>query len=436
MNSKTSQGKRVLIISYYWPPSGGAGVQRWLKFVKYLHQAGWEPIIYTAENPEYPSIDESMLAEVPEGVTVLKNKIWEPFNIYKKLANKNKDEKINTGFLSEDGKKSKRIQNFSVWVRGNFFIPDARRFWIKPSIKYLNAYLKDNPVDYIVSTGPPHSMHLIALGVKKKYNIPWIADFRDPWTNIDFYKDLKLTGLADRKHHRLEKKVLKTADATVTIGKTMQAEFIAMGGKNVKVITNGYDESDLKNLNPVKDQKFSIAHIGSLSPSRSPSILWTVLSELIIESEAFKEKLEIKLVGKVDFSVKEEIRKRGLDSYLNLIPYLNHEDAIQEQMKSHVLLLLINNTPNSKGILTGKMFEYMSAESPILGIGPIDGDAAEILTETQAGKMFGYEDANGMKEYLKYLFAEEITPNKAAIQNYSRRKLTDRLISVLEEVGN
>lgn len=428
-------GKRILIITYYWPPSGGAGVQRWLKFVKYLHKAGWEPVIYTPENPEYPSIDESMLKEVPDGIEIIKTKIWEPFNLYKKVASKNKDEKINAGFLTEEGQKSKRIQDFAVWVRGNFFIPDARKFWIKPSIRFLKSYLKDNPVDAIISTGPPHSMHLIAFGVKKKFDLPWIADFRDPWTNIDFYDQLRLTKLADKKHHRLEKKVLQTADICLTIGETMKTEFEELGAKRVEVITNGYDESDLPKEKPSKDKKKSIAHIGTLNPSRNPSLLWSALKDLLVEFPAWKDELEIKLVGKVDLKVKNDIEKAGLTPFLRLIPYLKHEAAILEQMKSHLLLLMVNNTPNAKGILTGKMFEYMSSGTPIVGIGPSDGDAAKILNETTAGQMIDYEDLDGLKDYLIKFMNGEIQTSASAVSKYSRASLTDNLIDLIEGIS-
>lgn len=425
--------KKVLIITYYWPPSGGSGVQRWVKFVKYLDRLGWEPIIYTPENPEYPSLDDSMLKDLPANLTVLKQKIWEPFDLYKRFTRKKKGQRLDAGFLSEDGGKEKWSQKLSVWIRGNFFIPDARKFWIKPSIRFLDDYLKKNPVDYLVSTGPPHSMHLIAKALKRKHTLKWIADFRDPWTNIDFYKDLRLTKWADKKHHRLEKSVLTQADVCITIGNTMKLEFEELGGKNVKVITNGFDEEDLPIIEVAKDELFSIAHIGVLNPSRNPYILWKALSELVEENEDFAKRLQLKLVGKVDFSVKEDLRKLNLLPYLNYIPYLNHDEAILEQKKSHLLLLLVNNTPNSKGILTGKLFEYLSVKTPILGIGPMDGDAAIVLNESKAGKMVDYDDLAGMKKYLlDQCFNAEALP-ETDIYKYSRRELTNQLVKIMEE---
>ena len=239
--------KKVLIITYYWPPSGGPGVQRWLKFAKYLPEFGYEPIIYTPQNPEAPAIDESLLKDIPEGIEVLKQPIWEPYNWYRQFLGQ-KDKKIGSGFVSEK-KEPGILHKISVWVRGNFFIPDARRFWIKPSVKYLTKYLKENSVDAVISTGPPHSMHLIGLGLKKQLDINWIADFRDPWTNIDFYQELMLSSWADKKHHDLEKEVLTRADKVVTIGYTMSQEMKYLGARAMqgKAYLPGSDE-DKQNL--------------------------------------------------------------------------------------------------------------------------------------------------------------------------------------------
>lgn len=424
--------KKVLVITYYWPPSGGAGVQRWLKFCKYLPEFGWQPIVYTPSNPEMPVEDHSLLKDIPSAVEVIKQPIWEPYEIYKKFVGQKKGEKINTGFLTES-KKPKLAEKVSVWIRGNFFIPDARVFWVKPSVKFLLEYLKENPVDAIVTTGPPHSMHLIGLELKKRLNIHWIADFRDPWTNIDFYEDLMLTSWADKKHKRLEKKVLESADCVITIGETMKKEFISLGAKNVEVITNGYDEDDVYKGEIVPDAKFSIAHIGSLVRSRNPESLWAALSQLCREIANFREVLEIKLVGKVDVSVIDSITKHGLEKNIRKIDYLPHAEISKVQKESTVLLLLLNQTKNSKGILTGKLFEYLSAARPILCIGPEDGDTAEIIRETGSGEVVGFGDEDRMREVVMKMFREKElhNPSSKGILKYSRKSLTERLREVL-----
>ena len=429
--------KKVLIITYYWPPSGGAGVQRWLKFVKYLPQFGWEPIIYTPENPEYPILDHSLEKDIPEGIEYVKTKIWEPYEIYKKFVGLKNDDKINPSFLSEK-KKPKFTENLAVWIRGNLFIPDARKFWIKPSVKHLCKYLKHNPVDAIVSTGPPHSMHLIALQLKKKLNIPWLADFRDPWTQIDFYQELKLSAWADKLNKKLEKRVFESADKIVVVSNGIRDGFNTIFSRKYIVIPNGYDSDDVPKQEIDIDKKFSIAHIGTLVKSRNPETLWKVLKDLVEKYESFNDKLEIKLVGKVDFHVSESIKSYGLEKYLKRIPYLSHNKVMEEQQRSALLLLLINNTPNAKMILTGKLFEYMSARRPVLCIGPEDGDAARIIEETKSGLVSGFYDEAKLKDQILVLFERyrnnETYEGGINIEKYSRRELTNELSKVLNSV--
>ncbi|MBL7926017.1 MAG: glycosyl transferase family 1 [Bacteroidia bacterium] len=429
--------KKVLIITYYWPPSGGAGVQRWLKFVKYLRNFGWEPVVYTPSNPENPVDDASLLKDLPSNLEVLQQPIWEPYDLYKKFIGQKPHQKINAGFISEN-KKPKLTEKISVFIRGNFFIPDARVFWVKPSVKFLTSYLKENKVDALISTGPPHSMHLIAMQIHKKNNLPWLADFRDPWTNIDFYKDLLLTKTADKKHHKLEKEVLQKASRVITIGSTMAKEFQIIANRNVDVITNGFDDADKSSEVVIEDKKFSIAHIGSLNKDRNPQLLWEVLSEMIAGNPVFKADLEIKLAGKIDFTVIDKIDALGLADNLRKIEYLKHNEVIIEQQRSQILLLLVNNTPNAKGILTGKLFEYLAAKRPILCIGVADGDAAKIINETQSGVVVNFGDKEKMKATVS-AFYEQFKNNKLkvtsqSVDRYSRKNLTQQLVEVLNQM--
>ena len=429
--------KKVLIITYYWIPSGGAGVQRWVKFAKYLPTCGWKPIIYTPENPEYPSLDYSFEKDIPSNIIVLKTPIWEPYNVYRKFAGK-KNQPINAGFISEN-KKSGWKDKLSIWLRGNFLIPDPRRFWIRPSVDYLTEYLRNNPVDAFITTGPPHSMHMIGLGLKKAFpHLPWIADFRDPWTNIDFYKDLNLTSFADRIHRRMEKKVLQSADVVLVVSQGMKDDFDLVQGANVKVITNGYDVSDIQSGQVELDKKFSISHIGTLNAARNPTTFWKVLSEICAENNAFRNDLFIQLVGKVDFSVLEAIEKAGLKEQLLKINYLSHSEAIAKQSSSQVLLLLINQSGNAKGILTGKFFEYLAAKRPILAIGPTDGDVATILRDTNAGKIVDFDDEHATREVILHYYqlykTAKLDVNSASIEQFSRKNLTQSLVNLLNEI--
>ena len=425
--------KRVLIITYYWPPSGGAGVQRWLKFVKYLRSFNWEPIVFTIENGEFPVLDYDLNKEIPDGVEVLKVPAWEPYKMYKLFSGKNKTDGINSGFLSEK-KGSSLVESLSKWIRGNLFIPDARKFWIKPANQFLNHYLQNNAIDVIISSGPPHSTHLIGLSLKNKFQIPWLSDFRDPWTNIDFYKDLKLTKIADQKHKKLENDVLVQSDIVLTIGKQLSKELKTLGAKRVEIIENGFDPQDfLDDTNHELDEKFSIAHIGSFTPSRNHLVLWKALSHLVDEQEEFKSKLEIKLIGKVDYSVLQSIKDFGLDTYLKKIEYVSHSEVIKHQKTSKLLLLMVNNTPNAKGIVTGKVFEYMASKRPILAIGPKDGDLGEILTQTSSGIVCDYDNVENLSSTIWRIFKDD-TKFENNISLYSRVELTDKLVNLLNEV--
>ena len=371
--------RRVLIITYYWPPNGGAGVQRWLKMAKYLPQHGWQPVVYTPENPEIITPDEALAKEVPNEAEIIKRPITEPYAFYKRLTGRKADEKVHLGFLNE-GKKKSRREDLAVWLRGNVFIPDARVWWVDPSVKFLTTYLQAHPVDAIVSTGPPHSMHLIALGLKKRLPaLRWIADWRDPWTNIDFYHQLKLTAWADRKHHRQEREVVTRADVNVAVGWTMAEELKALGSRRTEVITNGYDPDDVPEPPEPVDEKYSLVHVGNLTATRDIPQLWPVLAELCRTSTEFARRFELRFVGPVDHVALASIDRAGLSDRVTRLGSVDHARAMREMQRARVLLLSVNDTANAKGVLTSKVFEYLAVGRPILAFGPQDGDVARVL---------------------------------------------------------
>lgn len=430
--------KRVLIITYYWVPSGGAGVQRWLKFSKYLPDFGWQPVIYTPSNPEYPSIDHSLEKDLPDAIEIIKQPIWEPYNIYRKVFGK-KDEAINAGFISENKSKNRK-DKLAVSIRGNFLIPDPRRFWVRPSVAFLSNYLQKHAVDAIITTGPPHSMHLIGYKLKKLFpQTPWLADFRDPWTNIDFYKDLNLTHTADKIHHRLEKKIIESTDCLITVSPSWKLDFPNLFPKKTALITNGYDQEDVQISDGLLDEKFSISHIGTLNEARNPELLWKVLEELSAENDSFKKDLCIQLIGKTDYSVIESIKNHDLLKNTAKIDYVSHSEAIKKQQSSQVLLLLINKSANAKTILTGKFFEYIASKRPILAIGPKDGDLANILNETNSGLIADFDDKTQMKRiisnyYTKYKAKNLSIEDSSNTLKYSRKFLTSRLCDLLNSL--
>ncbi|AXG74630.1 glycosyl transferase family 1 [Flavobacterium arcticum] len=423
--------KKVLIISYYWPPAGGPGVQRWLKFVKYLPDYGIEPIVYIPENPTYPLLDDSLVNEVNEKVTILKHKITEPYN-WASAFSKSSTKKISSGIIPNK-KKQSLMQRLMLWVRGNLFIPDARVLWVKPSISYLTDYIQKNNIDTVITTGPPHSLHLIGLGLKKQLNIKWFADFRDPWTTIGYHKELKLSKSAAKKHKELEREVLTTANQIIVTSPTTKKEFEAITDKPVTVITNGYDVEKIEKQ-PL-DEKFTLAHIGSFLSERNPTLLWQAISELINENQDFKKSFQLKFIGAVSQEVLSTITGFELDSYVDNLGYISHTEALVQQRKSQVLLLVEIDSPDTRCIIPGKLFEYMAAERPILAIGPKGADFSTIITTTNTGVFATYTEKEKIKETLLNYFKQyqqgNLKTNAIGLQHYSRKNLTGQLATLL-----
>lgn len=419
--------KKVLIITYYWPPAGGPGVQRWLKFAKYLPVFDIQPIVYVPENPTYPIIDTDLEHEVSEKVIVLKNKIIEPYGIAAIFSKKN-TKGISSGIIPNP-KKQTTLQKLMLWVRGNLFIPDARVFWVKPSVKYLKKYIQENAIDTIITSGPPHSLHLIGLQLKKDLKVNWLADFRDPWTTIGYHSALKLSGYADKKHKALESEVLNTADAIIVTSKTTKTEFERLTSKPIEVITNGYDVE--KVTKQPLDEKFTLAHIGSFLSDRNPKILWESISELINENSEFAKSFELKLIGKVSQEVLDTIAQYGLNTYLNNLGYVSHQEAVEHQRKSQVLLLIEIDSEETRSIIPGKVFEYMVSERPIVAIGPKDSDFAEMITSTNTGNFFMYDEKEKLKATILSHFEnyqqKDLKVFPVGLQQYSRKHLTGQL---------
>ncbi|AQX08125.1 glycosyl transferase family 1 [Elizabethkingia ursingii] len=426
--------KKILIITYYWPPAGGPGVQRWLKFAKYLPENNWEPIIYTPENPSYPLLDESLVKDVPKNIQIIQNKIWEPYQFAEKLNKKNK--KFKAGQF-DVGKNQSWKSKLSIFVRGNFFIPDARKFWVNPSISFLKKYLEANPVDVIVTTGPPHSLHLIGKGLKKYFPaIKWIADFRDPWTEISYYKHLKLTSWADQKHRKLEKEVFQNADITLATSYG-DAENFRKAGANSACITNGFDKEEL-NKKSVKNSKFTLSYIGVLEQLRNPENLWKVLSDIVQEDSDFAQNFELRFVGRVDDIILENLQSSPLKDNLNLVGYIPHEQSVKEMENADMLLITNFPKQESAGIIPGKIFEYLATQNPILSVGPEKADVEKILNETKAGDHFTYQDHEAIRSFVLQNYNNwknnTVNQNSENLMQFSRRNLTTNLASLLNSI--
>ncbi len=428
--------KKVLIITYHWPPSGGITVLRCLKFVKYLRDFGWEPIVFTAENASYQFLDYSNEKDIPEGIEIHKVPIFEPINIFKKLSGRTKAQPIQN-ITSNSEKKKKAIDHFGMWVRGNFFIPDARYRWIKPSLKYLNNYLENNHIDAILTDGPPHTNTIIGLKLAQKFKIPWLADFQDPWTQVDYYDKLHIGKRADKKHKELEQEVFKTANKITIASPSWKTDLESIGAKNVDVIYYGYDESDFSTYEPIKSEKFIFFHGGLLGEDRNPISFIKALGKLLLDHPKLKSQVQIKLAGEVDHSVRQTLKSACLDTiteYLGMIP---RQQVLTEYAKASMLLLPINKSTNAKGRIPGKLFEMLRSEKPILVFGPHDGDVKLIVESKHRGKSFDYTQDNHINNFLKDLLLSGEAMNfnsNQSVSEFSNKSNTAQLVQYLNEI--
>ena len=435
--------KRVLIISYYWPPTGGSGVQRWVKFAKYLPAEGWQPVIYTPENPEQLAVDASLEAEVPADAEVIRRRIVEPYEMYKKLLRKSGHSKEAVEVNPVNAQNKSFLQKVAMWIRGNFFRPDPRCLWIRPSVKFLKEYLKEHPVDLIVSTGPPQSMHLIGRKLAKETGLPWIADFRDPWTKIFYFKHLQMTRATVKWHKKMEKKVLDEASVVVAVSPLVQQEFQAMTQTPVELITNGFDECDFTakkctEANGGADSNFVITHTGLFAADGNPTVLWDVLAEKCSNDENFRKLMKIRLVGKTDEQILKSIEDAGLNGNLEDMGYQPHGVAVEQQRKASLLILPLRKEPEYKAVLPGKLFEYLASWRPVLGIGQTDGAMSMILNNTKTGVVLNWDDKKSIEKYIDICWKDhlegKLSVEDADISQFTRRNLTRRMAQLFDSL--
>ena len=433
--------KRVLIISYYWPPTGGSGVQRWVKFAKYLPSEGWQPVIYTPQNPEQLAVDESLTAEIPTEAEIIKTRIVEPYEIYKKLLRKSGHSKEAVEVNPVNAQNKSFLQKAAMWVRGNLFRPDPRCLWIGPSVRFLKKYLQEHPVDLIVSTGPPQSMHLIGRRLAKETGLPWIADFRDPWTKIFYFKHLSMTRATEKWHEKMEKKVLDEASVVVAVSPLVQQEFQQMTQTPVELITNGFDECDFdgeryREAEGGPDREFCITHTGLFAADGNPTVLWDVLADKCASDEVFRKALKIKLIGKTDDSILTALREAGLERVVEDMGYQPHAVAVDEQRKASLLILPLRKEPEYKAVLPGKLFEYLASWRPVLGIGQPDGAMSIILNTTKTGLVLDWEDKMSIARFIDLCWerhlAGGLTVDDADISQFTRRNLTHRMAQLFD----
>jgi glycosyltransferase involved in cell wall biosynthesis len=426
--------KKVLIITYYWPPAGGPGVQRVLKFAKYLPEFGWQPIILTVKNGEYPAIDETLVEEIPECCKVFKTNSIEPSFLYKKFTGMKADEKIPVSVLAE--KKVSWKKRLANWIRLNLFIPDAKIGWIPYAVKEGKKVIRKEKPDIIFSSSPPPTVHLIAKKLAKWSKIKWVADFRDPWMEMAHFQNTKRSVITRYIDSKYEKSVFNKAVIITTISANMKKTLNSkIGAKKVEIIPNGFDEKDFVDLKFSRSKKLTISYAGNLSESRIPYCLFTALKKIKKQDPEFD--FEFKIMGEVCSKFIEEIERNSLQDNTKILGYLFHKDALEILMRSDVLLLVINNIPDNQGFVTGKLFEYLGCKKPIFAIGPVPGDANKILKETDSGVMIDYDDHKGSFDLLKLYYTNyKKDKNIHSFNNFGfdRKSLTKFLVDVFDKL--
>ena len=427
--------KRVLVITYHWPPSGGVTVLRCLKLVKYLREFGWEPVVFTARDAKYQFEDPSNFKDVPEGLEVVRVTAPEPTNLFKWLTGRKQDTPL-LSITATSADQRSRWDALGVWVRGNFFIPDARALWIRPSVRQLSRYLKVHPVDAIFTDGPPHTNTVIGLRIAQRFNLPWLADFQDPWTQVDYYADMRIGKRADRIHRALEQAVFRTASKISIASPTWAKDLESIGAQNVEVLPYGYDEADFADYaNSVDSRHFVLFHGGLLGTDRNPVGLWEALRRMLKDSEEFRGRLCIRLAGSVDVEVRRQLSSAGLEPYTQYLGSLPRTAVIEEIGRANVLILPVNRAANAAGRIPGKLFELLRAGKPILSFSDTPGDVDSFIATHNAGITTGYEDTEGICNFLYAQLASEAPlRNTADLMRFSNRALASQVAGWLDEI--
>ena len=436
--------KKVLIVTYYWPPSGNSGVQRIVKFAKYLPEFGWQPIILTVNMGQYNAIDKSFEREISESAKIFRTPIFEPHTIYKKFTGIKSNEKIPVSATTEKNVGFRK--KIAFWMRLNLFIPDARVGWIPFAIKKGKSIIKNENIDLIFSSAPPPSVHLIAKKLSDMSKIKWVADFRDPWTNIHYFENYKRSLISREIDEKLERSVLNSADAVTSVSKLDIEEDYSTKVSDIRkffYIPNGYDEDDFRKyssigINKPIGNKIDFLHIGTIGEERIPKNFFKAVARLKKKNIIKPENFSITFVGNIESSLIDEYKKHGITEHITLIPYVSHEKIFTYMKECTILLLLITNTSRNKGIVPGKTFEYLRSGKPLLVFGSVEGEVAKIVDQTKAGNVIRYEDFDSTYNYLEMLLKDfsngkfEYNRESDNIVMYERRNLTKQLVDLFE----
>ncbi len=444
------------MITYYFPPAGGPGVQRMLKFAKYLPDFGWTPAVLTVrEDASYPVRDPSLARDIPPGTRVLRTGITEFYRIYRKAAG--------TAAPLDGNPRSERegaIARILRLARAGLFVPDGRVGWIPHALGPGTRFAREVGTRAILSSGPPFTTNLIGGLIAQRTRLPWVQDLRDPWTRAPFYPDRP--PLIRALDERLERWTLRHADRTVSVNRNMLEDFRARypevaradaagtaaagavaAGERLVTIPNGFDPADFEGVPRVTPAKLTLVHTGTIHSARDPAALRAALADLAREEDGFVDGFEIVFAGRPDVTVEAAFRSPPFDRIARFLGYLEHAASLRLLRAADLCLLLIGDEPQARGMLTGKLFEYLGSGTPILAIAPTDGEAAEAIARCRSGWTHAPDDAAGLRERVRDLWHRYrrgerhfTEPNPAGVARFSRRNLAGEMAGILDAVSS
>ncbi len=437
----------VLMVAYYYPPAGGAGVQRTLKFSRYLPEFGWRPHLLVPRDADYPVEDHSLIDEIPSDAVVHRTRIVEPYGLYRRVTGRRGKHarSLDVATLSRDAHEDRKLsERFSEWMRSTFFIPDARIGWfpfaVRAGLRVVNA---ERP-SVIYSSAPPYTCHLIGLRLHRRTGLPWVADFRDSW--VDWLSAARRSGLARKIDLSMEGAVLRTASALVSVSRGVADDLVSRhpesADRSWHFIPNGFDPPDIEDAAPdragVADTELLVTYTGTLYGPRHPRTLVDALESLDAEGHPCVGSMRFRFVGRTADSIRDDVARRRVASRFEFAGYVDHARAVALSKASDAMLLVIDDTPQSAGILTGKIFEYIGLRKPVLAIAPA-GEARDILEdELRCGWVASPGDVGMMKEKLIAMWTawKDGTlegPESSALGRFTRREQTAALAAVFEE---
>lgn len=420
--------KKILFVVYNFPPAAGAATQRVLKFLKYLNLFGHKTYVLTVDNVDYPDLDFTLMEKVPSETKVIRTKYWTPFGIYRKITGRKSNEKIPVAFIKDNHKSL--AERVSVFLRLNVFLPDAKIGWLPYAVEAGKKLINDEKIDLVISSGPPHTTHLIAKSLKRKTNVKWIADFRDPWTDIDYYSGMKRTKLAEWIDAKLERSVLKSADFVIAASEGYLNIIKSKGVENnYEVITNGFDPDDFKNIELKQLNKFTITYTGNMPSTRNPENLWNAIEELVNENQTFAQNFEFHFAGVMDDEIRPKIKQMKFYSHFVDHGYLSHDKVLDLTFNSHLLIMIVNRVATSKEILPGKMFEYIASGNFIMVIGPENGVSAKLVQYVNQGEAIDYGNKHRMKQLIFELFEKWRHNKLQKFDSPSKNEFTREMIT-------